>query len=161
MNLYTCKHYYPNLILILIILIPIVVGMYYLFNIKNQYISDTKRLVSEGILFLSIGVIFFVIYIFSYVDSYKNIFLARNSSSLQTIEGYVVELKKTNFFEARSDSFKINDEEFYISTNPFYPGYHKPAVYGGVINKEGMKVRISFVEYDNNKYIMSIDLIVE
>lgn len=161
MNLYTCKHYYPNLLIIVVTLIPIAIGVFFLLNFKNQHIKDTKRLLTEAVVFITIGIVFLLIYIFSYMSSYHHIFLAKDSDDLQTVEGPLTELTTTDFFEGRSDTFRVNGMEFFVSANPLSPGYHKPVAYGGVLNREGMNVRISYIEYDNNRYIMSIDLIEE
>ena len=85
----------------------------------------------------------------------------KDSVLLQVAEGSLTSLETTSFFEDRSDSFYVGNLQFFISTNSLKPGYHKPAVYGGVLNSEGMRVRISYVEFENNRYIMSIDLLEE
>lgn len=36
------------------------------------------------------------------------------------------------------------------------PGYSRVAAHGGVLNKEGMYVKISYIECKNERYIMSI-----
>lgn len=149
MNLYTCKHFYPNLIIILATVLPIVLGIILL----------VKKDVKKGIIILIVSLLFLMIYIGTYLNYYFNVYMLRNTSEVQIVEGQLTDLNKTDFWEMRYDLFLVNDIEFFVSCNPLEPGYHKPAVYGGCLSQEGMYVKIAYIEYNGNKYIMSIDKI--
>lgn len=158
MRLYTCKHYYPFLIVPVVALIPLAIGIWCLCNYNNPFVKNQKRLVSEAVILIIVGFVFLSIYVWSYIDFYRNVFVMRSSDNLQFAEGELTEFVPTDFQRGGYDSFYIEEEQFFVSYNPMNPGYHKPAAYGGVLNKEGMRVRIGYIEYHGNKYIMSIDL---
>lgn len=147
MNLYTCKHFYPNLIIILATIVPIILSIILL----------KKNIVKKGIVILIISLLLLTIYIGTYLDYYFNVYALKDTEAVQITEGQLLNLKKTEFWEFRYDSFFINDIEFFVSCNPLEPGYHQPAAYGGCLSQEGMRVKITYIEYNGNKYIMSID----
>ncbi len=130
MNLYTCECFYPNLLVITVTLIPIAVGIFYLFNLKKKNIK-----LSYAVALICFGVVFLSIYILSYVDHYQSIFLAKDTDRLKTVEGTLTNLETTGFWEGRCDKFYVDNTEFMVSTDPLYPGYHRPAVYTGAHKK--------------------------
>ena len=147
MNLYTCKHFYPNLIIILATTVPIILSIILLIR------KDIKK----GIVIFAIGMMFLLIYLGTYLNYYHNVYVLRSTEKVQVVEGQITNLNKTEFWEFRYDSFYISDIEFFVSCNPLEPGYHRPAAYGGCLSREGMCVRIRYIEYDGNRYIISID----
>lgn len=147
MNLYTCEHFYPNLIIIFTIMLSIILSIVLLI----------RKDVRKGIIILVISVLLLLIYVGTYLNYYYNIYAIRDTDKVQVVEGQITDLNKTGFWELRYDSFFINDIEFFVSCNPLEPGYHRPAAYGGCLSREGMYVRIGYIEYNGNRYIMSID----
>ena len=147
MNLYTCKHFFPNLIILFVLIISIILSIVLL----------TRKEVRKGIAVLLISLFLLLTHLGTYLDYYYNIYALKDTDKIQIVEGQVTNLKKTGFWEAGYDSFFINDTDFFVSCNPLEPGYHRPSVYGGCLSREGMYVRTSYVEYNGNRYIMAID----
>ncbi|MBQ9860161.1 MAG: hypothetical protein IJO76_05745 [Clostridia bacterium] len=159
MNIYNCKHYFPNLLVISIALIPMAIGIYYLFNYQNPFAKEPAKVVRDGIVFLGIGVIFFTIYVASFVDNYINVFIPGKNGQLEYVEGLVTDLSPSDFREHGADEFSVNNVRFIISNNPLSPGYNRTAANGGVISSNGMSVKIGYVEYKNHLYIMCINVL--
>ena len=147
MNLYTCRHFYPNLIIIFATIVPIILSIILLIR------KDARK----GIIILVISTLLLLIYIGTYLEFYFHVYALRDTEKIQIVEGQITDLNKTGFWELRYDSFFINDIEFFVSCNALEPGYHRPSAYGGCLSREGMRVRIGYIEYNGNRYIMSID----
>lgn len=67
MNLYTCKYFYPNLIIVIITLFMIVLGIIYV----------TKKELKKGLFFLIAGIAFLLLYLCSYFDYYHNVYMLK------------------------------------------------------------------------------------
>ena len=147
MNLYTCKHFFPNFIILFALIVSLIFSIFLL----------TRKDLRKGLVILVISMVFLLIYLGTYLNYYYNVYRLKDTDKIQVVEGRITNLDKTGFWEARYDSFSINDTEFFVSCNPLEPGYHRPSVYGGCLSREGMYVKISYVEYDGNRYIMAID----
>lgn len=147
MNTYTCRHYIPNFLIIIATLIPLAIGIYMALNYNNPFARNKRKLLCEAIIFIAIGITMLSVYLFSYFDNYAHIYAKIGTDEVRMVEGQVCNLETTDFLEARSDHFTVNGVDFWISYNRTTPGYNKPAAYGGVINKDGLWVRITYIEY--------------
>lgn len=157
MNNYICNKYLPNFLFIAIILLLIIIGIYFLINYKNPFVVSINKLLISGIALLVVGVCFAIIYLNSYICNYKNIFLKSKTSELIIVDGVVEDFKPTDFLSGRYDSFTISGVEFTVSHLSLEPGYNRCAAYGGIINHNGQNLKIGYIEYKNNRYIMSIE----
>lgn len=158
MNLYTCKNYFPNFFIIIVTLIPVAIGVYCVLNYKNPFVQNKTSLLRTAILFLVIGMMFFLIYLCSYFSNYKNIYQKIKTGEVKTVEGVVSNLSTSDFLENRYDTFDIEGVEFSISSNALTPGYNRIAAHGGIINREGMYVKIKYVEYKYERFIVVINI---
>ena len=156
MNVYSCKTYLPFIPIILVTLIPVVIGIYFVANFKNPFAKDPTKVVLSGIALIVLGVFFLSVYIYSYIDNYQNVFLPAQSGKGVTIEGRIADFNPSDFLDNRADRFSVNGIEFAVSPNSLAPGYHKTASKGGVLNSEGLFVRITYVKHNNEVYIVSI-----
>ena len=147
MNLYTCKYFFPNFVIIFVLIVSLILSIILLI----------RKDVRKGIIILVISMFLLLIYLGTYLNYYYNVYSLKDTDKIQVVEGQITDLTTTGFWEARYDSFFINDVEFFVSCNPLEPGYHRPSVYGGCLSHEGMCVRISYIEYNGNRYIMAID----
>jgi len=158
MNLYTCKYYFPSILTILVSLIPIGLGIYLLSNIKNPFTREPIRILIIGVASTILGAVFLTSYMYTYIDNYRSVFLKAQSGQVEVIEGEVTNFKPVAFFEGGSDRFEVDGVEFFVG-RIMGPGYNKTASNGGVINKEGMLVRIEYVLHDQETHIVGIQLI--
>lgn len=76
MNLYTCKHYFPFAPIIIVLLVPLSLGIYYLFNFvnKNPFVEKPNKLLTSGIILVLVSIILLSIYLSAYINDYKSIF---------------------------------------------------------------------------------------
>ena len=157
--MYNCKHFFITPI-ILIPLALFVFGIYCLFNIKNPFVTSVKRIFIFGVVCALMSLIVFSVILFNYIKEYKNVFLEYKNGNYEEIEGYVSELEVAPFLGSGTDSFVINDKKF-DSGIDFGAGYKRGAAYGGIINKNGLHVKIKYISYKNTLHIMYIDIIDE
>ena len=83
-----------------------------------------------------------------------------DTGNYEEIEGYVSDLQVSPFLDSGADSFKINNIEFDLGID-FGVGYKKGAAYGGIVNKNGLHVKIKYIPYEHNLRIMHITVIDE
>lgn len=159
MNVYTCKTYLPFIPIILATLIPVLFGIYFVANFKNPFSREPGRVLLSGIVLILLGVFFLSMYVHTYIDNYRNIFLKKQNGQVEVVEGVITDFTPSDFLDNRADSFMINGVDFTIRSNSLAPGYNKIAARGGVINAEGMFVRIKYVLYNDEKHIVSIDIL--
>ena len=112
-----------------------------------------------GIVLIILGVFFLSIYIYTYTDNYRNIFLKAQNGQTEVVEGKITNFVPSDFLEHGADHFAINGIEFAVRPHSLAPGYNKTAARGGALNTEGMLVRIEYVVYDNEAFIVSIDIL--
>lgn len=90
---------------------------------------------------------------------------AYNKGKAQTVVGTVENLKTIKFLGSGCDTFTVDGAPFNVGLS-LSPGYQKAASYGGIINKEGMKVRIDYfssreegASKDGYNYIVAIEVL--
>lgn len=159
MNVYSCKNYFPFIPIILATLIPICIGVYYIANYKNPFVNEPNRVALYGVILIALGAFFLSIYVYTYADNYRNIFLKAQKGQTEVVEGKIENFVPSDFLEHGADHFEINGIEFVVRPHSLAPGYHKIAARGGAIKTEGMLVRIKYVEYDKEVFIVSIDVL--
>lgn len=155
--MYECKSYFPPLIIIF----PIALlgfGIYCFLNINNPFVFSKVRICGTAIGYSLAGLLVLTLMLYSYIDSYQNIYLPYKHGEYIEVEGYVSELKTAYFMDKGGDSFKINEKAFSYGTL-FDVGYQKLAANGGMINKEGLHVKVRYVEYDKELHIMYLQLL--
>ena len=111
-----------------------------------------------GLICILIGTTAFFCILFNYIKEYNNVFLEYKIGNYKEVEGYVTDLKVAYFLDSGSDSFKINNLKFDLGID-FGVGYKRGAAYGGIINKNGMYLKIKYISYKNTKRILSIEKI--
>ncbi len=155
--MYNCKHFFITPV----ILIPLAIfafGIYCLLNIKNPFVISAKRIFVFGTLCTLISLIAISAILFNYIKEYKNVFLEYKKGNYEEIEGYVSELEVAPFLGSGTDSFVIDDKKFNSGID-FGAGYKRGAAYGGIINKNGLHVKIKYVPYEDTLHIMYIKII--
>ena len=155
--MYDCKLFLPTTI----ILIPIAVfgfGIYCCLNLNNPFVISVKRIFALGFICMLLSIIVILTILFSYIQEYRNVFLEYKNGNYEEIEGYVSQLRVSHFLDSGADSFKINNKEFDLGID-FGVGYKKGAAYGGIINRNGLYVKIKYIPYKGNLRIMNIRVI--
>lgn len=154
---YVCKSYFPSP-LYLIPLLICSLGIYFLFNLKNPYNTKKGIFVFFGVVFTITGVFVIIISIISYATMYKNVFSEYNKGNFLIEEGEIKNLNVVSFGGKGSDEFDVNSIHFAID-GALTPGYHKRASCGGIIRSNSIRVRISYVHYQDINYIMKIEAV--
>lgn len=155
--MYTCKYYLPAAFGIIPVAVA-VVGVYFLMNVNNPFTEDRRKPLLWGCAFLAVGLIVSLVFIWSYVSNYKNIYLPYKNGNYAEVEGRVEELKIIPFMGNGEDEFCVNGVKFSIG-NPSLPGYQKQAAHHGLINRVGMYVKIKYVPGRENNYIMELEIV--
>ncbi len=154
--IYECNHYIPNVFC----LIPVVImsiGIHFLKNLKNPYLQKPKEALFFGSIFAIVGLIVTIIMILTIISNYKNIYFPYKNGKYKEVEGEVHNLYNVEFMGNGDDQFIIDGINFRVGAGTFSPGYKKNAANGGVFTKNEMKVKIRYIRYNNENYIMKIE----
>lgn len=157
--MYQCKFYLPNVIIIIPILL-IALGIYLLRNIKNPLATSKIGIIVPGCVALILGLGILFIILSTYVIGLFQVYVPYQNGDYIEIEGEVENLKVVEFLGNGVDEFDVQNIHFVIG-DPLAPGYQKQAASNGLINSEGMKVKIQYVKCGDKNIIMSLMLVEE
>jgi len=91
------------------------------------------------------------------ITNYEYIIVPYLSGEANYVEGYVTDLELSNGNDLNIDKFKVEYVDFNVGTLMF-SGLQKTAVNGGPVNHEGLYVKIYYVTYDDENYIVELTL---
>lgn len=102
--------------------------------------------------------VFCVITIFAVANGYYNIVVPYQKGDYKVIEGKVENYNPMPYEGHKLESFEVNGIQFEYSDFTVSFGYHHAASHGGVISKNGMNVKIGYVEYNHKNEIVQIEV---
>ena len=138
----------------------IVIGIYLLKNINNPFAKSKTTIAVFGSLALIIGVCVFGVILSTYLMGIYKVYIPYQNGEYLEVEGTVENLKTTEFLGNGNDEFDVEDVHFIIG-DPLAPGYQKMASSYGLVNREGIKVRIQYVSAGDMNYIVRLEIVEE
>lgn len=150
--MYVTKSYYPHIAY----LIPIafIIGGIVVVLKKKRGI-DIKIPTVMAWIFIIVGVVVAFLAASEYILLYKNVYLEYRNGNYIECEGKVENLYLSS--QNGVDTFEVNGKKFEIG-NEVCPGYQKKADRGGIVNEEGIWIKIKYCEYTSINYIMEIHI---
>jgi len=134
------------------ILIIIIVFAVFLFLKKfynNLVLEYLRFLIIPFIILIVLGIIWNIFTYKTYLNV-KNKY--KNNDSIKIVEGYVANVH-LQYGRMNKQFFQVGKESFEISENIYTGGFDKTVQKGGPI-KEGLYVRINYIEQPNNMKII-------
>lgn len=129
----------------------------------RKFYYRRQVLLKKAILFISyFGLVmsfsFLVIFSLGFIGKGKVAYseLKLNSNNYQVVEGEVENYKLEEINGQCFESFSIENVFFQYSDNVIIRGYHTTACTGGVINKNGIELVITYVVISNENRIVKI-----
>lgn len=131
------------------------------YNITLNQETNHRQVVTErvfAIFGLCVVSCVFLVALTTTIIDYYNIQKIYNDRNLLIVEGEVEDFIPMELEGHSSESFTVNGVNFtYSRSVPTY-GYHLAKVDGGYIKGNGQKIKIHYVNYNNNNLILKLEI---
>lgn len=153
--------FFPFIMFIFLLFFPKIYVYCNIINNKEQYNTEFSiRIIKIFSRICAVFVFMFcLLYVNNFIQEYKTIVIPYKEGNYKIVEGYVENYVPMPY-EGRGhhESFEINHVKFDYEHYSVGLGYHRAGSHGGIINRNGQKLKIGYITCGNENIIVRIEV---